>query len=262
MEKKSTAADSKVAFVTGGNRGIGLETARQLAREGVTVVIGSRDEARGREAAARLRDESAKGEAGGEADGESKVQSIRFDITRPDDYRAAYDFFDRNFGRLDILINNAGVSREAMGVNNASSVSPSDLRETFATNFFGTVELTQVLLPLLRRAPAARIVNLSSILGSLALQADPGSPVYGSKALAYNASKTALNAFTVHLAAELRETPIKVNSAHPGWVKTEMGGEGAPLEIPDGARTSVALALLAEDGPTGGYFHMGQALPW
>lgn len=136
------------------------------------------------------------------------------------------------------------------------------MRETFDTNFFGTVELTQVLLPLIKKAPEGRIVNLSSILGSLTLHADPNSPVYGSKTLAYDASKAAVNAFTIHLAAELADTKIKVNSAHPGWVKTEMGTDAAPMEIPDGAKTSVQLALLPANGPTGGYFHMDEALPW
>ena len=124
------------------------------------------------------------------------------------------------------------------------------------------IELTQALLPLLTASPAGRIVNLSSILGSLTLHADPKSPIYGSKVLAYDASKTALNAFTVHLAHALKGTNVKVNSAHPGWVQTDMGGDAAPMQIPDGAKTSVWLATLPEDGPTGGYFHMQSALSW
>jgi NAD(P)-dependent dehydrogenase (short-subunit alcohol dehydrogenase family) len=245
------AAEKKVAFITGGNRGIGLETARQLGKQGVKVVIGSRDLEKGKAAAEKLR-----------ADG-ADVEAIRFDITKRADYQEAYNYFDKNFGRLDILINNAGISKETVGgPNNASSASRELLRETFDTNFFGTVELTQTLLPLIRKAPEGRIVNLSSSLGSLTLHSDPKSPIYPAKVLAYNASKTALNAFTVHLAHELRDTKIKVNSAHPGWVKTEMGTDAAPMEIPDGAKTSVQLALLSANGPTGGYFHMGEALPW
>ena len=115
---------------------------------------------------------------------------------------------------------------------------------------------------MIRKAPAGRIVNLSSVLGSLAIHADPASPVYNMKAFAYDASKTALNAFTVHLAQELAKTPIKVNSAHPGWVKTDMGGDAAPMELSEGGKTSVQLATLPADGPTGGYFHMGERLPW
>ncbi|HEX6494297.1 MAG TPA: SDR family oxidoreductase [Acidobacteriaceae bacterium] len=245
------AAEKKVAFITGGNRGIGLETARQLGKQGVKVVIGSRDAEKGKAAAEKLRAEGA------------DVDAIRFDITKAADYQEAYKYFDKNFGRLDILINNAGISKEPFGApNNASSVNQAALREIFDTNFFGTVELTQVLLPLIKKAPEGRIVNLSSILGSLALHADPKSPIYDFKVLAYDASKAALNAFTVHLAHELRGTNIKVNSAHPGWVKTEMGTDAAPMEIPDGAKTSVELALLPANGPTGAFIHMGEALPW
>jgi NAD(P)-dependent dehydrogenase (short-subunit alcohol dehydrogenase family) len=122
--------------------------------------------------------------------------------------------------------------------------------------------LTTTLLPLIRKSPAGRIVNLSSVLGSLALHADPKSPIYDKKNFAYDASKTALNAYTVHLAQALRDTPIKVNSAHPGWVKTEMGGENAPMELSEGGKTSAQLATLGADGPSGGFFHMGQPLPW
>jgi NAD(P)-dependent dehydrogenase (short-subunit alcohol dehydrogenase family) len=118
------------------------------------------------------------------------------------------------------------------------------------------------MLPLLRKSDAGRIVNLSSILASLSLHATKGSPIYDAKTFAYDASKAALNSFTIHLAHELRGTEIKVNSAHPGWVKTDMGGEGAQMEIGDGAKTSVELATLPADGPSGGYFHMGESLPW
>jgi NAD(P)-dependent dehydrogenase (short-subunit alcohol dehydrogenase family) len=124
------------------------------------------------------------------------------------------------------------------------------------------VALTDALLPLVKKSPAGRIVNLSSILGSLTLHADPNSPLYHAKSFAYDASKTALNAFTIHLAYELRDTNIKVNSAHPGWVKTDMGGEHATMELSEGGKTSAALATLPDDGPSGGYFHLGKPLPW
>lgn len=244
-------AAEKVAFITGGNKGLGLETARQLGQLGITVVIGSRDAEKGKAAADKLKAEGMRAEA------------IRFDINREADYREAYDYFDQHYGRLDILINNAGVMVENMGSPaRTSEISPAVLRETFETNFFGTVALTQALLPLIRKSPAGRIVNLSSILGSLTLHSTPKSPIYDAKLFAYNASKTALNAFTIHLAHEMRGTNIKVNSAHPGWVKTDMGTDAAPMEIPDGAKTSVQLATLADDGPSGGYFHMGETLPW
>jgi NAD(P)-dependent dehydrogenase (short-subunit alcohol dehydrogenase family) len=244
-------ASQKVAFITGGNKGLGLETARQLGKQGIKVVIGSRDLARGKAAVEKLK-----------ADGVD-AEVIPFDITKAADYKEAYQYFDKNYGRLDILINNAGISKENFQGGNKTSVTSAEvLHETFDTNFFGAIQITQTLLPLIRKSPAGRIVNLSSILGSLALHADPKSPIYDAKAFAYDASKSALNAFTVHLAHELRDTKIKVNSAHPGWVKTDMGGEQAPLDIVTGAKTSVQLATLPDSGPTGAYIHLDQTLPW
>lgn len=149
-----------------------------------------------------------------------------------------------------------------MGKNNSSSVSKDALQNTFQTNLFSVIEITQKLLPLISKAPAGRIVNLSSILASLTLHSMPNSPIDPAKAFAYNASKTALNVYTIHLAHELRDTNIKVNSAHPGWVKTELGGEHAPMEIADSYKTSVYLATLDEHGPSGGFFHETDALPW
>jgi NAD(P)-dependent dehydrogenase (short-subunit alcohol dehydrogenase family) len=136
------------------------------------------------------------------------------------------------------------------------------LHRVFETNFFSLIALTNKLLPLIRKSEAGRIVNLSSILGSLTLHGTPGSPIYHAKSFAYDASKTALNAYTIHLAYELRDTKIKVNSAHPGWVKTDMGGPEATLELSEGGKTSAELATLGADGPTGGFFHQGKALPW
>jgi NAD(P)-dependent dehydrogenase (short-subunit alcohol dehydrogenase family) len=247
------AKDSKgkVAFITGGNRGIGLQTAHDLGRLGVAIVVGVRDPASGDAAVKSLRD------AGIVAD------AIRYDATDPATDQAAYAFFEKRHGKLDILVNNAGLAREVLfGQKDTSTVSPEALLETFQTNFFAVVRLTQTLLPLIRKAEAGRIVNLSSILGSLGLHSLPDSPIAQAKAFAYNASKTALNAFTVHLSDQLRDTPIKVNSAHPGWVKTELGGPQAPMELRDSAKTSVRLATLGPDGPTGGFFHEESTLPW
>jgi NAD(P)-dependent dehydrogenase (short-subunit alcohol dehydrogenase family) len=245
----------KVAFITGANKGIGLETARGLGKVGLTVLIGSRDEAKGQAAADNLRSE-----------GIGRVEAVRFDVTRTEDHQEVARHLEGRYGRLDILVNNAGVGLEGTDFgsrfNTTSTVSSEILRQTFETNFFSVVALTQTLLPLLRKAPAGRIVNLSSILGSLTLHSNPSSGIYDKKAFAYDASKTALNAFTVHLAHELRGTKIKVNSAHPGWVQTELGGSAAPLRLSEGGRTSVQLATLPDDGPTGGYFHLGEPLPW
>jgi NAD(P)-dependent dehydrogenase (short-subunit alcohol dehydrogenase family) len=251
----SNKPSGKVAFITGANKGIGLETARGLGKLGMSVVIGSRDEARGRAAAEKLRSE-----------GIESVEAVRFDLTRPEDHKQVARHLEEGYGRLDVLVNSAGVQLERVdfgrGFNTASTVTPEILRRTLETNFFSVVALTQALLPLIRKAPAGRIVNLSSILGSLMLHSDPSSGIYDKKAFAYDASKTALNAFTVHLAQELRSTNIKVNSAHPGWVQTDMGGPAAPMKLSEGGKTSVQLATLPDDGPTGGFFHLGDALPW
>jgi NAD(P)-dependent dehydrogenase (short-subunit alcohol dehydrogenase family) len=251
----STTPDRKVAFITGANKGIGLETARGLGKRGFAVVMGSRDETRGRAAADKLRSEGIQG-----------VEGARFDVNSLEDHKHISRQIEDRYGRLDVLVNNAGVQLEdgdfGAGFNTTSTVSLDILRRTFETNFFSIVALTQMLLPLIRKAPAGRIVNVSSILGSLTVHSDPSSGVYEKKAFAYDASKTALNAFTVHLAQELRGTKIKVNSAHPGWVQTDMGGSAAPLALSEGGKTSVQLATLPEDGPTGGYFHLGQPLPW
>jgi NAD(P)-dependent dehydrogenase (short-subunit alcohol dehydrogenase family) len=244
----------KIAFITGGNRGIGFQTALELKDHGVKSVIGSRDLVEGKKAVEKLRAAGA------------DVDVLEFDITKAGDAQKAYEYFDSNFGRLDILLNNAGIAGgkfPGTGPAHSAAEVPSELlHRVFETNFFATVALTDALLPLIRKSDAGRIVNLSSILGSLTLHADPSSPIYHAKSFAYDASKTALNAFTIHLAYELRDTKIKVNSAHPGWVKTDMGGDQAPMELSEGAKTSVALATLPDDGPTGGYFHLGKPLPW
>ncbi len=243
-----------IAFITGGNRGLGYQTALELKDTGAKIVIGSRDLSQGERAVTRLRASGA------------DAEMLHFDITEPNDHQAAYDSFNSKYGRLDILVNNAGIAAgpfPGAGPEHSAAEVPMDLlRKVFETNFFAQVALTQKLLPLIRKSPAGRIVNLASILASLTLHATPGSPIYDAKSFAYDASKTALNAFTIHLAYELRDTNIKVNSAHPGWVKTDMGGPHATMELSEGAKTSAALATLAADGPTGGFFHLGKPLPW
>lgn len=246
-----TQHQGKVAFITGANRGIGFETAKGLGELGITVVLGARDLTKGQAAAKQLQALGIKAEA------------IAYDAAQPASGDAAYEYFDQHFGKLDILVNNAGMLIEQIvGKNNSSSVSADVLQQTFQTNLFAVVALTQKLLPLIRKAPAGRIVNLSSILGSLTLHSMPNSPIDPAKSFAYNASKAALNVYTIHLAHELRDTNIKVNSAHPGWVKTELGGPQAPMEVADSGKTSVHLATLDGSGPSGGFFHEGESLPW
>jgi NAD(P)-dependent dehydrogenase (short-subunit alcohol dehydrogenase family) len=244
------AQQKKVALITGANRGIGLETAKQLGETGVTIVAGARSAQAAEETAAKLKAQGI------------DAYGIQLDTTSAADRAAAAKYLEEKFGKLDILINNAGVGASTGFTNVTSQVTDEELYRVFNTNLFAIVALTRELLPLLKKSDAGRIVNLSSILGSLTLHADPSSPIFNFKAFAYDGSKSALNAYSIHLAHELKDTPIKVNSAHPGWVKTEMGTDAAPMEIPEGAKTSVALALLGPDGPSGRFIHLGQELPW
>ena len=239
----------KIALITGANKGIGLETARQLGKQGIIVLIGSRDADRGNAAAAQLKGEGI------------KAHFLPLDVTVPSTITAAAGRIEKEFGRLDILVNNAGLLNYA-GEATPATVSQETLRTTFDLNFFGLVAVTQAMLPLIRKSPAGRIVNLTSILASIAEHADPNSPIFPAKFLAYDASKASVNMFTNHLAHELRDTPVKVNAAHPGWVKTDMGGPEAPMEIADGAKTSVMLATLPDNGPSGGFYHMGVHMRW
>lgn len=244
------ATAKKIALISGANKGIGLETARQLGKLGVTVLVGARDLAKGQAAVESLK-----------KDGIDAV-AVKFDVVNAADIKAAAERVEKEYGKLDILINNAGVMVEPIGGNTSVTIAEKDLRETFETNFFAVIAVTNAFLPLLEKSDAGRIVNVSSILGSLTLHATEGSPIYEAKALAYDASKTALNAYTVHLAHALKETKIKVNSAHPGWVKTDMGTDAAPMDVVDGAKTEVELATLGPDGPTGGFFHLGETISW
>jgi NAD(P)-dependent dehydrogenase (short-subunit alcohol dehydrogenase family) len=244
------AQEKKVALITGANRGIGFETAKQLGEKGITVVVGARTAQSAEETAAKLKSQGI------------DAYGVQLEVTSAADRVAVAKYLEEKFGKLDILINNAGVGSSTGFANVTSQVTDEELERIFATNLFAVVAITRELLPLLKKSPAARIVNLSSILGSLVLHSNPASPIADFKAFAYDSSKSALNAYTIHLAHELRDTTIKVNSAHPGWVKTEMGTDAAPMEIPDGAKTSVALALLGPDGPSGRFIHMGEELPW
>jgi len=232
-----------VALVTGANKGLGLEIARQLGKLGMIVVLGSRDQVKGAAAVAELI------KAGIDA------HVAKLDVTNQADVAALPAFFKEKFGRLDVLVNNAGVAEWR-----ADDVE--SFRRTFETNVFGVVAVTYALLPLLDASPAGRIVNHSSVLGSLTtLQKKPD--MFGTFVIpAYTASKSALNGFTVALAHKTRGTALKVNSAHPGWVRTDLGGAKAPMDVVDGAKSAVRLATLPADGPTGQFFHLGAPLPW
>src|SRR5574341_568799 len=239
-------AASRIALVTGANKGLGLATSRQLAGQGILVLMGARSAAKGKAAVREL-------------EKEGLAEFIQLDVTKPEHIKAAATEIKKRFGKLDILVNNAGAD-EDRSQNSTATVSARALMRTFDVNFFGLVELTQALLPLIKKSEAGRIVNVSSILASLTIHSKEGGLSY--KPFAYDASKTAVNVFTIHLAAALSGTNIKVNSCHPGWVRTDMGGAHAPLTPAEGARTAVRLATLGPDGPTGKFFHGTEELPW
>lgn len=240
--------DGRVALVTGANKGIGLETARQLGRRGMTVLVGARDPARGEAAAGQLRDEGL------------DARFVQLDVTDSASIAAAARAIAAAPGRLDVLVNNAGI---AIGRAKPSETDLDEVRRCFEVNVYGVVAVTQAMLPLLRRAsPPARIVNVSSGVGSLTHHADPHWEHAWITAVAYPASKAALNMVTLQFAKELRDTGIKVNAADPGYTATDLNGHRGTQTVEEGARASVRLATLDEDGPTGGYFDADGPVPW
>jgi NAD(P)-dependent dehydrogenase (short-subunit alcohol dehydrogenase family) len=242
----------KIALVTGATRGIGLETARQLAEKGVRVLLAGRDSDRAAEAALKLRSAGL------------DVEAYTLDITCADSIASSAEEVARNYGRLDVLVNNAAIRIEEYG-KQPSEQPLRQWRDTFDTNLFGVVAVTQAFLPLLRKSVAGRIVNVSSLLASLGTHSNPDSYAYSMKFKslpAYSASKSALNSWTVHLAFELRDTPIKVNAVHPGYTRTDMNAGEGDLDISTGAKTSVRMALLDSNGPSGAYVHMDEIVPW
>jgi NAD(P)-dependent dehydrogenase (short-subunit alcohol dehydrogenase family) len=240
--------NKRIALVTGANKGIGYETARRLASREMIVLIGARDDRRGKEAATKLQGEGL------------NVQFLQLDVNDETTHEGAHRFIGDNFGRLDILVNNAGI---ALDLNQKpSEVNLQTLRETFETNFFGQISVTQTLLPLIRQSDAGRIVNVSSGLASLTQHSDPSWEFYQVKLLAYNASKTALNAFTVMLAHELKDTAIKVNSADPGFTATDLNNHRGYRTVEQGASVIVRLATLPADGVTGSFFNDQGVVPW
>jgi NAD(P)-dependent dehydrogenase (short-subunit alcohol dehydrogenase family) len=235
---------TKIALITGANKGIGYETARLLAAQGVTTIVGARDEERGRAAAARL-----------------GQPYVRLDVTDEHGVAAAAKWIEQEYGALDILVNNAGVAGD-LGRAAPSATPARELREVYETNVFGVVTVTNAMLPLLRRSPAGRVVNMSSELGSLTMATDPASPFADVVLLAYNSSKSALNMITVLYAKELADTPIKVNAANPGYCATDLNAHSGFRTAEQGAAIAVRLATLGEDGPTGAYLQDDGVIPW
>lgn len=244
----------KIAVVTGANRGLGLETARQLGRTGAKVIVAARDGVGGDQAAQLLRSERV------------DAEPVVLDVTSRASVQTAAREVEQRNGRVDILVNNAGILPEA---THAGGNGPLDLdlfKQTFDTNLFGAVSVVEEFLPLLRRSEAGRIVNVSTTVGSLGDQVNPESPYYGLVVPAYQGSKAALNALTIALAKALKDTPIKVNSVCPGWLQTDLGGPAnraaAPMTAAQGAQIVVEMACLPDDGPSGQFVDRDGPVPW
>ena len=241
--------DKKVALITGANKGIGFEIGRQLGKVGFTVVLAARDEAKVNAAADRLRGEGL------------DVQGVRLDVTDPSTADAATRWLDGRFGRLDVLVNNAGIGPEFATNTKPSQLDLGTFKETYETNVFGPFAVIKAFLPLLRKSAPSRIINQSSGLGSLGTLSDPASPYYGNNTLAYNSSKSALNGVTLAFSKDLAEDRISVNSVCPGWVKTDMGSDAAPRSVEQGAAIAVKLATM-DKPPTGKFLNDDGEIPW
>lgn len=238
----------KVALVTGANKGIGLEIARQLAQAGIKVLLGARDSTRGQQAAAGLASDGL------------DVEAVSINLNDERTIAATVETITGRYGRLDILVNNAGIVDAEDGPPSVGSVAAA--RRLMETNFIGTLAVTQAMLPLLRQSKAGRIVNLATTLGSLSINGDPASPYYEARLIGYNASKAALNMLTVQLAAELKGTPIVVNSVAPGYVKTDLTGGNGFMTAEDGARLPVEYALLGDGAVSGRFVEPAGNAPW
>jgi NAD(P)-dependent dehydrogenase (short-subunit alcohol dehydrogenase family) len=238
----------RIALVTGANKGIGLEVARCLGKAGLIILVGARNAGLGQAATTALKAAA------------TDARYIELDVVRPATIEAAAATIGAEFQRLDVLVNNAGINDPGDGPPGTADLSA--VRRVMETNFYGTLAVTQAMLPLLRKSAAARIVNVSSGLGSLQWNADPNWEYAQVKLLGYNASKAAMNMLTVQLAYELRGTTIKVNASNPGYTATDLNGHQGHQTVAQGAAETVRLALLPADGPTGGFFETSGPDPW
>lgn len=241
-----------IALTTGSTRGLGLETAKQLAQRGFTSVISGRSNERLKHAREKLEDEGV------------VVETLLLDVTSDQSVNIAVETMLKEYGHMDVLINNAGVRVEQYGFS-PTAQPMSAWYDTFSTNLFGTVRVTRAMIPLLARSKSGRVVNVSSLLGSITTHGDPESYTYSDefKSLpAYSASKAAINAWTVHLAYELRSSSITVNSVHPGYSKTDMNNGAGTYAVKEGARTAVSVALGEHTTTSGRFLHFDTELPW
>ena len=241
----------KTALITGANRGLGFEISKQLAERGMHVFMGCRTKEKAEVAARSLQEK------------QLHASAVQIDVADANSIERAYNELNSQHDQLDVLVNNAGVLLDFGTV--ASELNIDNLRKSFETNFFGAFLVTRTFLPLLKNAPSARIVNMSSDLGSVAAMTDASSEQFGVVAPGYRASKCALNTLTIQFANELAKTNIKVNSASPGVARTDMGGADAPFSIEQGAAPAVWLATLDDNGPSGGFYSQtldGGSHPW
>lgn len=238
----------KTVLITGANKGIGFETSKQLAQSGYFVYLGSRDKSKGLEALEKLK-----------VSGINNVDCIEIDVTNINSIKSARKELESKTDALDVLINNAGISGGQP--QNISSIKIEDLRKVFDTNFFGAVQTTQEFIPLLKKSKEPRIVNVSSELGSLSVHTSTQNPNYAIYD-AYSSSKTALNAFTVMLANEFRNTNFKINSVTPGYTATDFNHYKGTQTVAEGVKAIVKCATLNSDGPTGKFFKEAGEIDW
>ncbi|WP_172196098.1 SDR family oxidoreductase [Saccharibacillus qingshengii] len=237
----------QTVLITGANKGIGYETARQLGKQGYFVFLGARDEHKGSEAVRRLREEGI------------EAAYIRIDAADAATIVSAAEQIGAQTSSLDVLINNAGIGA---GGNVPSQQTIEEIRSVYEVNVFGPIQIIQAMLPLLQKAPLGRIVNVSSGLGSLTFNSDPTHEHYGANPLDYNSSKTALNAVTVLFAKEFAGTSLKINAVDPGYTATDLNNNSGTRTVEHSAGTVARLALIGEDGPSGGFFDENGAIPW
>jgi len=241
-------SSKKIALITGANKGIGYEVARQLGKQGCMVLVGARDAKLGEDAANKLRKEGV------------EAAFVALDVTRRDTIEAARAGIEKEFGRLDILVNNAGIYDRGDGPPSSAEIDA--VSRTLETNFVGALAVAQAMLPLIRKSAAGRIVNVSSELGSITGFGDPNWKFAAVKRIGYCASKAAMNMMTAQLAAELRDTKIKVNSVNPGYTATDLNHHQGSQTIEEGSAETIRAALIGDDGPTGQFLETGGTLPW